>query len=72
MTMMQTRRRFLTMTALAMTLCNAAANGVRLNVWCRDSCNQVEPEPAETAARYSAGTPVLDVRDRLVCSRCGG
>ena len=27
--------------------------------------------PAEMAARYGAETPVLDWRERLVCSRCG-
>jgi hypothetical protein len=33
--------------------------------------HQVEPDPAEMAERYGAGTSVLDWRDRLVCSRCG-
>jgi DNA-directed RNA polymerase subunit RPC12/RpoP len=54
-----------------MTLGNAAAAGVRLIVWCRECGHQVEPDPAETAARYGAETPVLDWRERLVCSRCG-
>jgi hypothetical protein len=29
-----------------------------------------EPDPAKMAARYGAETPVLDWRERLVCSRC--
>ena len=29
------------------------------------------PIPREMAARYSAETPVLGWRERLVCSRCG-
>jgi hypothetical protein len=33
--------------------------------------HQVEPDPAEMAARYGAETPVLDWRERLVCSKCG-
>jgi hypothetical protein len=32
---------------------------------------QVEPDPAEMAARYGAETPVIDRLGRLVCSRCG-
>jgi hypothetical protein len=47
---------------------------------CCPGCgNQVEPDPAETAARYGAATPVLDWRERLVlflarqpASRYGG
>jgi hypothetical protein len=31
-----------------------------------------EPDPAEMAARYGAATPVLDRREKLVCSKCGG
>jgi hypothetical protein len=54
-----------------MTLGNAAAAGVRLIVWCKDCGHQVEPDPAEMAQPYGAGTSVLDSRDRLVCSRCG-
>jgi hypothetical protein len=34
--------------------------------------HQVEPDPAEMAARYGADTSVLDWRERLVCSKCGG
>jgi hypothetical protein len=41
-----------------MTLGNAAAAGVRLIVWCRDCGHQVEPDPAEMAARYGAETPM--------------
>jgi hypothetical protein len=53
-----------------MTLGSAAAASVRLIVWCWDCRHQVEPDPAEMAARYGAGTAVLEWRDRLVCSRC--
>ena len=53
-----------------MTLGNAAAAKVRLIVWCRDCGHQVEPDPAETAARYGADTTVPDWRERLVCSKC--
>jgi hypothetical protein len=35
-------------------------------------CNhQVEPDPAEMAARYGAETTVIDWGERLVCFRCG-
>jgi hypothetical protein len=54
-----------------MTLGNAAAARVPLIVWCKASGHQVEPDPAEMAARYGADTPVLDWRKRLVCSGCG-
>jgi len=54
-----------------MTLGNAAAARVRLIVWCKGCQRQGEPEPAEIAARYGAETPVLNWRDRLVCSICG-
>jgi hypothetical protein len=49
---------------------NAAATRVLLIVWCRDCGHQVEPDPAEMAARYGAGTPVRDWRERLVRSHC--
>jgi hypothetical protein len=55
-----------------MTLGTAAATQVRLIVWCNKCQHQVEPDPAEMAARYCAETSVLDWRARLVCSRCGG
>ena len=55
-----------------MTLGSAAAAQVRLIVWCKECGHQVEPDPVEMAARYGAATPVLDWRDRLVCSQCGG
>lgn len=55
-----------------MTLGVAAAAGVRLIVWCKECQHQVEPDPAEQARRYGEGTAVLDWRDWLVCSRCGG
>jgi hypothetical protein len=54
-----------------MTLGNAVAAHVRLIVWCHNSSHQVEPDPAEMAARYGAETTVIDWRGRLVCSRCG-
>jgi len=54
-----------------MTLGNAAAAHARLIVWCTACQHQVEPDPAEMAARYGVATPVLDWRKRLVCSRCG-
>ena len=31
-----------------------------------------EPDPAEMPQRYGDTVTVLDWRDRLVCSRCGG
>jgi hypothetical protein len=51
---------------------NAARAGLRLSVWCRGCGHQGEPDPAEMAARYGAQTTVLDWRERLVCSECGG
>ena len=54
-----------------MTLGAAAAAQVRLIVWCKACRRQVEPDPAEMAARYGANTSVLDWRERLVCSGCG-
>jgi hypothetical protein len=33
---------------------------VRLIVWCLDCRHQVEPDPAEMAARYGAATTVPD------------
>ena len=56
-----------------MTLGVAAKAGVGLIVRCRDCGHQVEPDPAEMAARYGAETPVPDWREKkLVCSKCGG
>jgi hypothetical protein len=40
-----------------MTLGNAAAAHVRLIVWCKGCQHQVEPDPAEMAARYGARRP---------------
>jgi hypothetical protein len=54
-----------------MTLGGAVKAGVRIIVWCKTSQHQIEPDPAEMAARYGAETSVPDWRDRLVCSRCG-
>jgi hypothetical protein len=48
-----------------MTLGSAAAAGMRLIVWCKACQRQVEPDPAEMAARYGAETTVLDWRERL-------
>jgi hypothetical protein len=55
------------------TLGSSAAAGVRLIVWCSDCRHQVEPDPAEQAARYGAETtvPVPEWQERLVCSQCG-
>jgi hypothetical protein len=55
-----------------MTLGNAAAAHVRLIVWCLDCHHQIEPDPAEMAARYGVGMTVPDWHARLVCSECGG
>ena len=55
-----------------MTLGAAAAAQVRLIVWCKACQHQVEPDPAEMAERYGADTSILDWRERLVCSECGG
>ena len=54
-----------------MTLGNAAAACVRLIVWCKACGHQVEPDPAAMAQRYGDDTPVIEWRERLVCSRCG-
>jgi hypothetical protein len=48
-----------------MTLGGAAAARVRLIVWCKECQHQVEPDPAEMAARYGALTPVLEWRKRV-------
>jgi hypothetical protein len=48
-----------------MTLCAAAAAGVRLIVWCKASQHQVEPDPAVMAARCGAETPVLNWREAV-------
>jgi hypothetical protein len=55
-----------------MTLGAAAAAQVRLIVWCKARQHQVEPDAAEMATRYGAGTSVPDWRERLVFSECGG
>jgi hypothetical protein len=54
-----------------MTLGSTAAARARIVIWCRDCGHQVEPHPAEMAARYGAETPVLDCREKFVSSRCG-
>jgi hypothetical protein len=55
----------------AATFGSTFAAGVRLIVWCKECGHQVEPDPADMAARYGTETPVLDWRERLVCSKCG-
>jgi hypothetical protein len=55
-----------------MTLGNVATTRVRLIVWCNGCQHKVEPDPAEQARRYGAEMPVLEWRERLVCSQCGG
>jgi hypothetical protein len=55
-----------------MTLGNAAAPRVRLIVWYKECRYQVEPDPAEMARRYGAEMRVLEWRERLGCTRCGG
>jgi hypothetical protein len=54
-----------------MTLGNAANARVRLIVWCKACGHQVEPNPVDMVARCGKDTPVLDWRERLVCSGCG-
>jgi hypothetical protein len=54
-----------------MTLGNAAVARVRLIGWRKECQHQIEPGPAEMAARYGAETPVPDWRERLVCAKCG-
>jgi hypothetical protein len=41
--------------------------------WLRKACQRrIAPDPVEMAARYGAETPVLDWREKLVCSKRGG
>ena len=54
-----------------MTVGIATAAGARLIVSWTECRRQVEPDPAEMAARYGADTSVLDWREPLVCSECG-
>ena len=54
-----------------MTLGTAAAAQVRLIVWCKACQHQVEPNPAEMAARYGTDILVLGWGERLVCSEFG-
>ena len=65
------RRAVKSWTGPPMTLGAAAAHAVRLIVWCRDCRHQVEPDPAEHAARYGTNLPVLEWVKRLKCSQCG-
>jgi hypothetical protein len=50
---------------------NCPATRVWLIAWCKQCQHQVEPDPAEMAARYGAEMPVADWHERLVCSMCG-
>jgi hypothetical protein len=45
---------------------------VRLIVWCKSCQHRLEPDPAEQARRYGDEMPLLEWRERLVCSQCGG
>ena len=51
-----------------MALGFATAAQVRLIVWCKACQHQVEPDPAEMAARHGADSSVLDWRERLIGS----
>jgi hypothetical protein len=44
---------------------------VSVIVWCRECQHQVEPDPAEHAARWGADLAVVDGVKRLKCSQCG-
>lgn len=55
-----------------MTLGVATTAEVRLIIWRKECQHQVEPDPAGMAAQYGPDTPVLDWRERLVHSGCGG
>jgi hypothetical protein len=50
---------------------SAAAAQVWLSCGVRECNHQVETDPAELSQRYDLDTPVLEWRERLVCSRCG-
>jgi len=54
-----------------MTLGNAARAELRLIVRYRSCGHQIEPDPPQLAERHGADTPVLDWRERLVCSERG-
>ncbi len=54
-----------------MMLGGAATAGVRIIVCCKSCSHQTERDPAAMAARYGAETPVLEWKERLVCSQCG-
>ena len=56
---------------LPATVVVAATAKVCLIVWCKVCRHQVEPDPAEHAARYGAELPVIDWVKRLRCSQCG-
>jgi hypothetical protein len=53
-----------------MTLGAAAAASVRIIVWFRDCQHQVEPDPAEMAARFGAETTVFDWRSDAQWGQC--
>jgi hypothetical protein len=52
-----------------MTLGTAAA-AAGCSFWCRGCQHQVEPDPAEMAARYGATTSVPDWAETLVSGKC--
>jgi hypothetical protein len=49
--------------------CRAGACPAHL--WCEACQHQVEPDPAEMAARYGPDTPVPEWPELLACSKCG-
>jgi len=53
------------------TLGSTAAAQVSVIVWCRECQHQVEPDPAEHAARWGADLAVVDGVKPLKCSQCG-
>jgi hypothetical protein len=48
-----------------------AAACVRFIVWCRNAAIRSRPIPPRWRLDTGAETPILDWRDRLVCSKCG-
>jgi hypothetical protein len=54
-----------------LTLGRAAAGHVRLIVWCKRCRHQIEPDPAELAARHGEALTVIEWAARLRCSQCG-
>ena len=52
-----------------MALGSVAKTELRPIVWCRNCGDQVETDPAQLTERYGDDIPVLDWRERLVCSK---